>query len=43
MRLHGRDQIRAYYDRMWETWSGFGWTPCEMAELGEGKDAVLVN
>ena len=29
--MRGRDQIRAYYDRMWETWSGFGWKPCEMA------------
>jgi ketosteroid isomerase-like protein len=41
--LHGHDQIRAYYDRMWETWSGYGWKPCEMAELGEGKYAVLVR
>ncbi len=41
--LRGRDQIRAYYDRLWETWSGFGWTPCEMAELGKGKYAVLVQ
>ena len=41
--MRGRDQIRAYYDRMWETWSGFGWEPCEMAELGEGKYAVLVR
>ena len=42
--MRGRDQIRAYYDRMWETWSGFGWKPCEMAGvLGEGKYAVLVR
>ena len=34
--LRGRDQIRAYYDRMWETWSGFGWRPTEFLELGEG-------
>jgi hypothetical protein len=35
--LRGRDQIRAYYERMWETWSGFGWKPCEMAELAAGR------
>ena len=25
--LRGRAQISAYYDRMWDTWSGFGWKP----------------
>jgi ketosteroid isomerase-like protein len=41
--LHGRDEIGAYYDRMWETWSEFGWRPCEYAELGEGHYAVVVR
>ena len=41
--LRGRDQIRAYYERMWETWSGFTWKPCEMIDLGEGRYAVHVR
>jgi len=41
--LRGRDEIRAYYDRMWETWSGFGWQPCEFAELDEGHYAAVVR
>jgi hypothetical protein len=32
--LHGREQISAHYDRMWETWSGFRWKPKEVADLG---------
>jgi hypothetical protein len=30
--LRGHDEIRAYYDRMWETWSGFGWKPHELED-----------
>src|SRR4051812_40361753 len=41
--LRGRAQISAYYDRMWETWSGFGWTPKECLELGDGEYAVVAS
>lgn len=41
--LRGQDEIRAYYDRMWETWSGFGWKPCEFAELGDDRYAAVVR
>src|SRR4051812_4910016 len=39
--LRGRKQISAYYDRMWDTWSGFRWKPKEFLELGEGAYAVV--
>ena len=41
--LRGRDQIGAYYDRMWDTWSGFTWRPCEVADLGDDRYAMLVR
>ena len=41
--LRGRAQISAYYDRMWETWSGFSWKPKEVAELADGRYALLVK
>jgi ketosteroid isomerase-like protein len=41
--LRGRKQISAYYDRMWDTWSGFGWTPKEFLELGKDEYAVVVS
>jgi ketosteroid isomerase-like protein len=41
--LRGRDQIRAYYERMWETWSGYGWRAKEFAELGEGHYAAVAH
>jgi hypothetical protein len=41
--LCGRKQISAYYDRMWETWSGFGWRPKEFLDLGEGEYAVVAS
>ena len=41
--LRGRKQISAYYDRMWETWSGFGWKPKEFLELGDGEYAVVAS
>jgi ketosteroid isomerase-like protein len=41
--LRGRDEIHAYYDRMWETWRGLGWQPCEYFELGEGRYAAVVR
>ena len=41
--LRGQDEIRAYYDRMWETWSGFGWKPCEFVDLGDDRYAVVVR
>jgi ketosteroid isomerase-like protein len=41
--LRGRQQISAYYDRMWDTWSGFGWKPKEFFELGDGEYAVVVS
>ena len=41
--LRGREQISLYYDRMWDTWSGFGWKPKEFLELGEGQYAVVAS
>jgi ketosteroid isomerase-like protein len=41
--LRGRDQIGAYYDRMWDTWSGFSWKPCEVVDLGGDRYAMLVR
>jgi ketosteroid isomerase-like protein len=41
--LRGRAQISAYYDRMWDTWSGFGWKPKEFFELGDSEYAVVVG
>ena len=41
--LRGREQISAYYDRMWETWSGFGWKPTEFVELGDGRYAAVAR
>ena len=41
--LRGRRQISAYYDRMWETWSGFAWTPCETIDLGDDRYAVVAR
>ena len=41
--LRGHDEIRGYYDRMWETWSGFGWKPNELIVLGEDRYAVVVR
>jgi len=41
--LRGRDQIGAYYDRMWDTWSGFTWKPCEVVDLGGDRYAMLVR
>ena len=41
--LRGRTQISAYYDRMWDTWSGFGWKPCEVVRLGDDRYAMLVR
>ena len=41
--LRGREQISRYYDRMWDTWSGFGWEPTEFLELGEGHYAVVAS
>ena len=41
--LRGREEISAHYDRMWETWSGFSWKPKEVAEIGEGRYALLVR
>ena len=41
--LRGQDEIRAYYDRMWETWSGFGWKLHELVDLGEDRYAVVVR
>ena len=41
--LRGRDEIGAYYDRMWDTWSGFSWKPCEVADLGDDRYAMLVR
>jgi SnoaL-like domain len=41
--LRGRGEISAYYDRMWETWSGFSWKPKEVAEVGVGRYALLVK
>ena len=41
--LRGHDEIRRYYDRMWEIWSGFGWKPHELVVLGEDRYAVVVR
>jgi ketosteroid isomerase-like protein len=41
--VRGRSQIGAYYDRMWDTWSEFAWSPTEYHELGDGEYAVLVS
>jgi len=41
--LRGRDEIGAYYDRMWDTWSGFSWKPCEVVDLGDDRYAMLVR
>ena len=41
--LRGRDQIAAYYDRMWDTWSGYSWKPCEVVDLGGDRYAMLVR
>jgi len=41
--LRGRDQIGAYYDRMWDTWAGFSWKPCEVVDLGDDRYAMLVR
>jgi len=41
--LRGRAEIFAYYDRMWDTWSGFTWKPCEVAYLGDDRYAMLVK
>jgi ketosteroid isomerase-like protein len=41
--LRGREQISRYYDRMWDTWSGFGWEPTEFLELGKGHYAVVAS
>ncbi|MET0510432.1 MAG: nuclear transport factor 2 family protein [Thermoleophilaceae bacterium] len=42
--LRGREQIGAYYDRMWDTWSGYSWKPCgEVADLGDDRYAMLVR
>ena len=41
--LHGRDEIGAYYDRMWDTWAGFSWKPCEVVDLGDDRYAMLVR
>jgi ketosteroid isomerase-like protein len=41
--LRGRKQIGAYYDRMWDTWSGYSWTPCEVVDLGDDRYAMLVR
>ncbi len=41
--LRGRKQIGAYYDRMWDTWSGFSWKPCEVVDLGDDRYAMLVR
>ena len=41
--LRGRAQIRAHYDRMWETWSGYRWRPTEFVELGEGHYAAVAQ
>ena len=41
--LRVRDQIGAYYDRMWDTWSGFSWKPCEVVDLGGDRYAMLVR
>jgi ketosteroid isomerase-like protein len=39
--LRGREQISRHYDRMWDTWSGYAWTPKEFLELGDGRYAVV--
>jgi ketosteroid isomerase-like protein len=41
--LRGRDEIGAYYDRMWDTWSGYRWKPCEVIELGEDRYAMVAR
>jgi hypothetical protein len=41
--LRGREEIGAYYDRMWDTWSGYSWTPCEVADLGDDRYAMFVR
>ena len=41
--LRGRRQISAYYDRMWDTWSGFSWKPCLVVDLGDDRYAMLVR
>jgi ketosteroid isomerase-like protein len=41
--LRGRTQISEYYDRMWDTWSGFGWRPKQFFELDDDEYAVVVS
>jgi ketosteroid isomerase-like protein len=41
--LRGREQIGAHYDRMWDTWSGFSWKPCQVVDLGDDRYAMLVR
>jgi len=41
--LRRRKQIGAYYDRMWDTWAGFSWKPCEFVDLGGDRYAMLVR
>ena len=41
--LRGRDEIFAYYDRMWDTWSDFSWKPQEVIDLGDDRYAMIVR
>jgi len=41
--VRGRDEIRAYYDRIWHAWAGFGWTPQEIIDLGDDSYAVVTR
>src|SRR5215218_6968357 len=40
---HELDEIRAYYDRIWHAWAGFGWTPQEIIDLGDDSYAVVTR
>jgi ketosteroid isomerase-like protein len=41
--LHGREEITAYYDRMWDTWSDFSWKPKQVLDVGANRYAMIVQ
>lgn len=41
--VRGRAEIRAYYERIWHAWAGFGWTPKEIVDLGDDSYAVVTR
>jgi ketosteroid isomerase-like protein len=41
--IRGRDQVRRYFDEMWETWEGLRLEPLEVFDAGENRFLVDVR